>query len=233
MSEHTPEPLIYAAWVRALKRRLTVDELGALTGLLPGSEPVFLERVFRDVDGAGAWCDVKQTTAVETCAEMARRALDDALIELETAYGPRLESWRWGDAHQALHRHQTLGAVPVLRHLVNIRQSTAGRRPHAAARADAGQRAGALPQRARGRASAPSTTSPTPTRASSSSPPARAATRCRATTTTSPRCGGAPNTSRCRSTSTWPAPAPSAAPDCCRRPEPGRLRVAERWAARR
>ena len=126
MSEHTPEPLIYAAWVRALKRRLTVDELGALIGLLPAPEPVFIERVFRDVEGAGAWCDVKQTTAQETCAEMARRALDDALIELETAYGPRLESWRWGDAHQALHRHQTLGGVPVLRHLVNIRQSTAG-----------------------------------------------------------------------------------------------------------
>ena len=40
---------------------------------------------------------------------MARLALDDALIELEERYGPRLESWRWGDAHQALHLHQTLG----------------------------------------------------------------------------------------------------------------------------
>ena len=68
---------------------------------------------------------------------MARLALDDALLELEGRFGPRLESWRWGDAHQALHRHQTLGRIPVLRHLVNIRQSHAGRRRHAAARADA------------------------------------------------------------------------------------------------
>ena len=30
-----------------------------------------------------AWCDVRQTTAVETCTEMARLALDDALLELE------------------------------------------------------------------------------------------------------------------------------------------------------
>jgi penicillin amidase len=126
MSEHLPEPLIYAAWVRALKRRLIVDELGGLAGLVPGSEPVFLERVYRDVDGAGAWCDVRQTTAVETCAETARRALDEALLELEERFGPRLESWRWGDAHQALHRHQTLGGMPILRHLVNIRQSTPG-----------------------------------------------------------------------------------------------------------
>ena len=126
MSEHTPEPLIYAAWLRALKRRLTVDELGPLVALVPGAEPVFVERVYRDVEGAGGWCDVKQTTAAETCTEMARLALDDALIELEEAYGPRLESWRWGDAHQALHVHQTLGNVPVLRLLVNIRQSTPG-----------------------------------------------------------------------------------------------------------
>ena len=126
MSEHTAEPLIYAAWLRALKRRLIQDELGPLAASLAGSEPVFVERVFRNVDGAAAWCDVRQTTAVETCTEMARLALDDALIELEEAYGARLEAWRWGDAHQAVHRHQTLGTVPVLRTLANIRQSTGG-----------------------------------------------------------------------------------------------------------
>jgi penicillin amidase len=126
MSEHAPEPLIYAAWVRNLKRRLTQDELGPMAALVPAPDPVFIERVYRDVDGAGAWCDVRQTTAVETCTEMSRLALDDALLELEEAYGPRLESWRWGDAHQALHRHPTLGAMPLLRHLVNIRQSTPG-----------------------------------------------------------------------------------------------------------
>jgi penicillin amidase len=126
MSEHIAEPLIYAAWMRALKRRLIQDELGPLAAIVPSSEPVFIERVYRDVDGAAAWCDVKQTTAVETCADMARLSLDDALIELEEDYGSRIEGWRWGDAHQALHRNQTLGSVPVLRYLANIRQSTAG-----------------------------------------------------------------------------------------------------------
>jgi penicillin amidase len=126
MSEHRPEPLIYAAWARALMRRLAQDELGAMQGLVPAPNPVFIERVFRDAGGAAAWCDVRQTTAKESCAEMARLSLDDALIELEERFGARLESWRWGDAHQALHLHQTLGRVPVLRHLVNIRQSTPG-----------------------------------------------------------------------------------------------------------
>jgi len=57
---------------------------------------------------------------------MARLALDDALIWIEERYGPALESLRWGDAHQATHDHETLGAVPLLRFFVNIRQSTSG-----------------------------------------------------------------------------------------------------------
>ncbi|MBP7000632.1 penicillin acylase family protein [Amaricoccus sp.] len=126
MSEHTPEPLIYAAWIRALQRRLIVDELGPLAESLPAPDPVFLERVFRNVEGASVWCDVVQTTAVETCVDTARMALDEALIEIEARFGTRMESWRWGDAHQAVHRHQTLGGLPVLRYLVNIRQSTPG-----------------------------------------------------------------------------------------------------------
>lgn len=60
---------------------------------------------------------------------MARLALDDALLELSETYGDRIEGWRWGDAHQAVHRHQTLGNVPVLRTLANIRQSTEGTTP--------------------------------------------------------------------------------------------------------
>lgn len=126
MSEHAPEPLIYAAWVRALQRRLAIDELGAMVDALPAPDPVFIERVFRNVDGAAAWCDVRQTPAKETCPEMARRSLDDSLQEIAASFGPRLESWRWGDAHQALHTHQTLGRIPVLEWLVNIRQSTPG-----------------------------------------------------------------------------------------------------------
>lgn len=126
MTEHDPEPLIYAAWLRALQRRLVIDEIGALDDLLPRPEPAFIERVYRNIDGAGVWCDVIQTSEVETCAEMSRRALDDALTELTARYGPKIESWRWGDAHQAVHRHETLSTIPGLGLLANIWQSTAG-----------------------------------------------------------------------------------------------------------
>ncbi len=126
MNEHLPEPLIYAAWMRALQQQLIRDELGPLAKKFSSPDPVFLERVFRNVNGAAAWCDIVQTTKVETCTEIARSALDIALAELAKTYGPKVESWRWGDAHQATQDHQILGTVPVLKWFVNIRQSTSG-----------------------------------------------------------------------------------------------------------
>ncbi|MFY0618266.1 penicillin acylase family protein [Shimia sp.] len=126
MNEHMPEPLIYAAWVRALQDRLIRDELGPLADEFTHVEPLFIERVFRNVEGAGVWCNVRQSAREETCSEMARLALDDALLSIEERYGRQLEALRWGDVHQATHDHQVLGAVPVLRYFVNIRQSTSG-----------------------------------------------------------------------------------------------------------
>jgi len=126
MNEHLPEPLIYAAWMRELQFRLIRDRLGPLAESFGHLEPLFIERVFTNRGGAAEWCDVIQSAVVETCADMARLSLDAALVWLAQRYGPNLESWRWGDAHQATHDHQVLGDVPILRHFVNIRQSTSG-----------------------------------------------------------------------------------------------------------
>ncbi len=126
MNEHLPEPLIYAAWLRHLQDRLIRDDLGPLAAEFPHVEPLFIERVFRDLDGASAWCDVVQSTATETCADAARISLDEALLWIDGKFGGNLESLRWGDAHQARHDHPVLGEVPVLKWAVNIRQSTSG-----------------------------------------------------------------------------------------------------------
>ncbi|MDP1575508.1 MAG: penicillin acylase family protein, partial [Cypionkella sp.] len=126
MNEHLPEPLIAEAWLRALQDRLTRDEIGPLADQFTHPEPVFIERVYRNIGGASVWCDVVQSAAVETCTDIARIALDQALLDLSETYGPNIESWRWGDAHQATHDHPVLGDVPVLRYFVNIRQSTSG-----------------------------------------------------------------------------------------------------------
>ena len=126
MSEHDAEPLIYAAWVSALQRRLIIDDIGTLSAMLPTVRPLFIERVYRDVDGASAWCDTRQTSRIEDCTEVARLALDEALLTLSETYGNRIESWRWGDAHQALHQHEVLGQIPFLSWIVNIKQDTPG-----------------------------------------------------------------------------------------------------------
>ncbi|HHC29096.1 MAG TPA: penicillin acylase family protein, partial [Rhodobacterales bacterium] len=126
MSEHLPEPLIYMAWMRSLQDRLIHDELGPLADAFPHVEPIFIERVFRNIDGAGKWCDVVQSAPEESCTEIARIALDEALLWIKENVGGETEALRWGDMHEATHDHAVLGNVPVLRWFVNIRQSTSG-----------------------------------------------------------------------------------------------------------
>ena len=126
MNEHLPEPLIYSAWIRALQVRLVQDELGPLSKEFSQVKPLFIERVYRNIDGAGQWCDVVQSEPIETCAAMAQLALDDALTELLNTYSNDINGLRWGEAHQATHDHPVLGKIPVLKWFVNIRHSTSG-----------------------------------------------------------------------------------------------------------
>jgi penicillin G amidase len=126
MNEHLPEPLIYMAWMRALQDRMIRDEIGPMADGFTHLQPLLIERVFRNVDGASIWCDIIQSAAVETCPELARITLDEALLRLKERHGDNIESWRWGDEHQATHDHPVLGDVPILRYFVNLRQSTSG-----------------------------------------------------------------------------------------------------------
>ncbi|MFT4013501.1 MAG: penicillin acylase family protein [Paracoccus sp. (in: a-proteobacteria)] len=126
MNEHLPEPLIYSAWMRALQDRILRDELGPLADDLTELQPLFLQRVFRDTEGAGVWCDIRQSGPVETCTQIARQALAAALLDLTARFGPDLASWRWGDLHQARHVHPALGDMRGLSYLVNLIQPTSG-----------------------------------------------------------------------------------------------------------
>ena len=42
---------------------------------------LFIERVFRNIEGAGKWCDIAQF-GHKSCSDIASVALDDALISL-------------------------------------------------------------------------------------------------------------------------------------------------------
>lgn len=126
MSEHLPEPLIYSTWMKVLQTNLINDELGPISKKFTHVNPIFIEKVFRNIEGASNWCDVKHSSYEETCAEIALKSLDEALLWLKEQYGKNLNALRWGDAHEAFHRNETLGNVPILKYLVNIRQSTSG-----------------------------------------------------------------------------------------------------------
>lgn len=126
MDQHSPEPLIFMEWMRQLTWRLAGDELGQLFPLIEGPRPLFVERVFRDIEGAGIWCDVDKTPEPESCAEMASRALDDALERLSRDYGAELAGWRWGEAHVAVHRHTPFGYAGALGAFFNIEHETSG-----------------------------------------------------------------------------------------------------------
>ena len=126
MLEDRPEPLIYAAWMRALQQHLAADELGDLMDAFTHPNPIFLERVLRDTDGASAWCDDGATSEIENCADVVGMALDSALDRLAENPGGALADLRWGDVHEATHDHPVLGGLPVIGSFVNIRQSTSG-----------------------------------------------------------------------------------------------------------
>ncbi|WP_299924616.1 penicillin acylase family protein [uncultured Pelagimonas sp.] len=126
MNEHLPEPLIYSAWLRALQERLIRDDLGPLADKYRHVEPLFIERVFRDFSGASKWCDIIRSVKIESCSDISRLALDDALIWINETHGSALESLRWGDAHEATHEHPVLGKVPLVHLFMNITQSTSG-----------------------------------------------------------------------------------------------------------
>ncbi len=126
MSEHAPEPLIFYEWMRRLTVRLAEDELGPAIARIEGPQPVFVERVFRDVDGAAAWCDIDKTSRIETCAEIAELALDDALGALTERFGGSPIGWRWGEAHEVRHDHDVLGRFGLPGMVANIRHEGSG-----------------------------------------------------------------------------------------------------------
>jgi penicillin amidase len=109
-----PEPLIFAAWARALARRIYADELGPRFPNFWGYRTEFTLRVLDDIEGESRWCDDKGTPDVEDCASRIRLALHDAVTELSDAYGADPARWRWGDAHKATHTAEPFGAFPVI-----------------------------------------------------------------------------------------------------------------------
>lgn len=112
MDRNRAEPLIFAAWFRALIPALLGDELGPLFGEYFQQQTRTLKLALTD---RPAWCDDVRTTArTESCAEVLAASLDAALAGLTDKHGPDMAAWRWGAEHVAPLAHPLLGRLPVV-----------------------------------------------------------------------------------------------------------------------
>lgn len=124
MAAGRAEPLVFAAWVRALNDRLFADDLGPLIGEYRRARAATLRRI---LGGESAFCDDIRTEAVtENCADMVAGAYDDALALLARLYGNSIEHWRWGEAHRAWFSHQIWSRIPVIGPPLTTRTPTGG-----------------------------------------------------------------------------------------------------------
>jgi penicillin amidase len=115
MDADRSEPLIFAAWDRALVKRVLSDELGKDFKNFWTQNPTLVLNILRDQNGEARWCDDVTTKAKETCAQEIAIAFDDAVKELKGKYGSDWKAWRWGDAHHAIMAHLPFENVPFLR----------------------------------------------------------------------------------------------------------------------
>ena len=126
MNQNDSAPLIYVSWIGEFQRMIMLDDLGELYKNIPDIQPLFLERVLRNRNGAAKWCDIVQTPKKETCDEIARRALTVSVKKLKNNFGTNVRSWRWGEAHIAIHKPQIIGSWPFLSFFTNIVHEISG-----------------------------------------------------------------------------------------------------------
>jgi penicillin amidase len=122
MATDRPQPLIFNAWwPRVAQRALAAG--GVPAGAWPAT-PEFLRFVLHP-DGRGAhWCRPAAEAATPpaappfapggACAALAATALEEAVADLASRFGPDPAAWRWGAAHLARFEHPLLRFLPVL-----------------------------------------------------------------------------------------------------------------------
>ena len=128
MSDSLIEPIVYNTWVTKLQKRIIQDELGLLYNEYSNYRPLFLERVFKNINNASDWCDIRQTLKLESCNQLAKDSLNDTLTYLREKYGDNSENWRWGKYNKVVHFHNPLGRQNFLHWFFNISQDVSGSR---------------------------------------------------------------------------------------------------------
>lgn len=126
MDRNRPEPLIFLAWLDKIKRALLADDLGPVFGSFRGARIRLIKSI---LTGRQTWCDDTTSQAMEFCAQVVSRALDETMVWLsdrpETS-GDDPAGWRWGSFHRARFSHPLFGLIPGLEALTTVEIETDG-----------------------------------------------------------------------------------------------------------
>jgi penicillin amidase len=104
---------VFLAWYAKLLPRLVADELGEqVYARYAGNRPRVLLNLLSDPEGR--WCNDVRTPERETCAEIQRLALRDALDDLRGRLGDDEGRWFLGSLRSARFVNEVGAALPVL-----------------------------------------------------------------------------------------------------------------------
>ncbi len=126
MTTSSPEALIYSTWIETFKRMLIGDELSYQFFLSDIISPLFLEKVLRNYENAGIWCDIKHSEKIETCAELSRKSLTKSLRQLKEDYGSDVDSWNWGKKRRIKHPSYSADEILIPKFLREVTSEIPG-----------------------------------------------------------------------------------------------------------
>ncbi len=110
MDKDRVEPLIFAAFLRSLRRVLIDDKTGLK---LEDKGPFAATTLIALMRDHPSWCGAPDNPDPD-CRQALGRALDQGLALLVKRDGADMSQWRWGAEHQALMQHQVFSHVPLL-----------------------------------------------------------------------------------------------------------------------
>ena len=85
-----------------------------------------MEKVLRNYENAGVWCDIKHSEKIETCSELSKKSLIKSLRKLKEVYGSDINNWRWGDERRINHPSFSVNGVLIPKFLREISSEISG-----------------------------------------------------------------------------------------------------------
>jgi penicillin amidase len=122
MDKDRAEPLIFTAFMGALRRIMLVERTGLAMDAKGPFAAATLISLLRDHP---SWCDEPDKPDPD-CRATLGRALDEGLALLVKRDGADMSRWKWGDEHVALLRHQVYSHIPLLDRLSDLSMPSSG-----------------------------------------------------------------------------------------------------------